>query len=149
MLLSWTLGISGCNLLPDKPEPIDFPSTFSEIQPIDKEVVSPTPLPLLPVAVCLPSPQDCTYVGFDSNGFTELEIYGVIASSNYEVATYNANAARHAITGYNELILAGRSQETVTQIREEQLQLERKESAYDIFWHRVLIIGMIVIIVAI
>jgi hypothetical protein len=89
----------------------------------------------------LPDPIDSTSetVTFDTDGFKTLLDIIDIGDGNYEIAQANADALNAQSSAYNALIDAGRLQEQFTQIREEQLQRERRDHFLDNWFHRGLI----------
>jgi hypothetical protein len=84
-------------------------------------------------------------VTFTKDGFQSLLEYSVIAGGNYEIALANAEAAEALSGAYNYLIEAGKLQHQFAQVRDEQLQRERRDHFIDNWFHRGLIaLGILV-----
>ncbi|KPK74255.1 MAG: hypothetical protein AMJ84_00260 [Acidithiobacillales bacterium SM23_46] len=95
----------------------------------------------------MPSPVSSTEetVTFSKDGFEALVRYTVVAGGNYEAAEANAEALEDLSKAYNHLIDAGQLQQQFTQVREEQLERERRDHFMDNWFHRGLIaLGLLV-----
>lgn len=126
--------LSGC-----ASSPVEIPDW--DLTPATVEVQQPIRLPELP------SPASSTdeTVTFTREGFQRLLEYSVVAGGNYEVATENADSLESLSRAYNHLIEAGKLQQQFTQVREEQLQQERRDHFIDNWFHRGLIaLGILV-----
>jgi len=126
--------LSGC-----ASSPVEIPDW--DLTPATVEVQQPIGLPELP------SPASSTdeTVTFTREGFQRLLEYSVVAGGNYEVATENADSLESLSRAYNHLIEAGKLQQQFTQVREEQLQQERRDHFIDNWFHRGLIaLGILV-----
>lgn len=115
-------------------DPIQVP-TWQNLEPASVSAQRPLERP------DLPDPIDSTSetVTFDTDGFKTLLDIIDIGDGNYEIAQANADALNAQSSAYNALIDAGRLQEQFTQIREEQLQRERRDHFLDNWFHRGLI----------
>lgn len=126
--------LSGC-----ASSPVEIPDW--DLTPATVEVQQPIRLPELP------SPASSTdeTVTFTREDFQRLLEYSVVAGGNYEVATENADSLESLSRAYNHLIEAGKLQQQFTQVREEQLQQERRDHFVDNWFHRGLIaLGILV-----
>lgn len=84
-------------------------------------------------------------VTFDSAGFRVLLDIVDIADGNYAIAVENAAALEDQARAYNQLIEVGELQQQFMQIREEQLERERRDHFIDNWFHRGLIaLGILV-----
>ena len=82
---------------------------------------------------------------FDSAGFRVLLDIVDIADGNYAIAVENAAALEDQARAYNQLIEVGELQQQFMQIREEQLERERRDHFIDNWFHRGLIaLGILV-----
>ena len=76
---------------------------------------------------------------FTREGFQRLLEYAVVAGGNQEIAQANALALAALSQSYNALIEAGKLQRQFAQVREEQLERERREHQVDGWFYRGLI----------
>lgn len=76
---------------------------------------------------------------FTREGFQSLLAYSVAAGGNQEIAQANADALESLSQSYNELLTAGDLQRQFAQVREEQLDRERRDHFIDNWFHRGLI----------
>jgi hypothetical protein len=120
--------LSGC-----ASNPIDLPDW--DLTPATVEIQQPIRLPELP------SPASSTEdtVTFTREDFQRLLEYTVAAGGNYDIAMANADSLEALSKAYNYLIEAGKLQQQFTQVREEQLQQERRDHFIDNWFHRGLI----------
>lgn len=82
---------------------------------------------------------------FTKEGFQALLAYSVAAGGNQEVAQANADALRALSQSYNQLVQAGELMTRFAQVREEQLEIERRDHLVDNWFHRGLIaLGILV-----
>jgi hypothetical protein len=127
--------LSGC-----ASSPVEIP-TWDELTPASVEIQRPVRLPEIP------SPASSTEdtVTFTREDFQQLLAYTIAAGGNYDVAQENADSLEALSRAYNHLIEAGKMQQQFTQIREEQLQQERRDHFIDNWFHRGLIaLGILV-----
>jgi hypothetical protein len=95
----------------------------------------------------MPSPVrgDDDSVTFDSAGFAALVRYSIVAGGNYEVGQANAQALEAQAQAYNELSECSKLAHQFAQVREEQLERERRDHFVDNWFHRGLIaLGILV-----
>lgn len=126
--------LSGC-----ASAPVELPEW--DIEPVTVEIQQPLRLPELP------SPASSTpeSVTFTREGFQRLLEYAVVAGGNQEIAQANAQALVALSQSYNALIEAGKLQRQFAQVREEQLDRERREHQVDNWFYRGLIaLGVLV-----
>ena len=125
-----------------EPSPPILDNTFAEFQVTDKEVTSPEVLPKLIPLDCFPEEGDgCQIAGWTStDSIDTFENYKIISESNTEIAQANAEGLQTAIEEIKELVYAGREQEKITQIREEQLQFERTQRQIEKWYYRVMLV---------
>lgn len=124
------------------PPTIDY--TFEEFEPIESEIVDPTPLPSLPKLQCFPSDDDCQVAGYSTtNDIDEFERYKIISEANSEIATANTETAKLLIEREEAILAAAKAQETITNLREEQLDFERKMRQQEKWYYRVLL-GLVI-----
>lgn len=126
--------LSGC-----ASNPVDLPDW--DLTPATVEVQQPLRLPEMP------SPVSSTKetVTFSKADFERLLAYATTSGGNYDVALDNAEALEGLSRAYNHLIEAGKLQNQFTQIREEQLQRERRDHFMDNWFHRgvIVLIGLV------
>ena len=72
--------------------------------------------------------------------FQRLDVFEDEATDNKELAQLNANIARDSDEAYDEILSAAKKQQEIAQIREEMLEMERKDHFIDNMWHRGLIL---------
>lgn len=113
--------------------PVDIPKW--DLVPVEEASQHPIRLPELPSPVS--STEDT--VTFSRPDFARLLRYATVSGGNYEIAEANALALESMNEAYNSLIVAGQAQLSFTQIREEQLQQERRDHFIDNWFHRGLI----------
>ena len=126
--------LSGC-----ASSPVEIPEW--DLTPATVETQAPLRRPELP------SPVSSTEDGvtFTSEGFRVLLDIVDIADGNYAIAMENAAAASAQAEAYNQLIEIGKLQQQFMQIREEQLDRERRDHFVDNWFHRGLIaLGILV-----
>ena len=95
----------------------------------------------------LPSPESSTQdtVTFSRDSLKTLLDIVDIADGNYAIAVENAAALEDQARAYNQLIEVGELQQQFMQIREEQLERERRDHFVDNWFHRGLIaLGILV-----
>jgi len=121
--------LSGCA----SQSPVDLPDW--DLTPATVEIQQPLRLPEMPS----PERTDEDTFTFTPDQFARLLDYATVAGGNYDIALENA-AALEALSGaYNHLIEAGKLQMQFTQVRDEQLQRERREHEMDNWFYRGLI----------
>lgn len=113
--------------------PVDIPKW--DLVPVEEQAQHPIRLPELPSPV---ASTDST-VTFTQPDFARLLRYATVSGGNYEIAEANALALESMNEAYNSLIVAGQAQLSFTQVREEQLQQERRDHFIDNWFHRGLI----------
>ena len=69
-----------------------------------------------------------------------IDVYEDVAEGNKEIAQLNADIARKSDEAYDRILSAAKTQQEITKIREEMLELERRDHLFDNIWHRGLII---------
>lgn len=83
---------------------------------------------------------------FTQAGMLQLQRYAVTSETNFTIAQANAEALEAQSRAYNSLIDAGKMQHQVAQIREELLEIERRDHATDNWFYRgIIALGIIVI----
>ena len=130
------LSLSGCA----SQNPVDLPDW--DLTPATVEIQQPLRLPEIP------SPASTTEdsVTFTREGFAALVQYTIVAGGNTDIALENAAALEALSRSYNHLIEAGKLQMQFTQVRDEQLQRERREHEMDNWFYRGLIaLGLIAV----
>jgi len=86
-----------------------------------------------------------TTITFDEIGIRALEVHHKTATTNYDIAKGNASALEAQSRAYNSLIEAGKTQRQVAEIRQELLEIERRDHFVDNWFHRGLIaLGILV-----
>lgn len=120
--------LSGC-----ASAPVEIPEW--ELTPAVVEVTQPIRLPELPSPVS----QQADTVTFSQQGFAALLAYATAAGGNFDIALENAAALEAQAAAYNQLIEAGKLQRQFTQIREEQLAIERRDHLIDNWVYRAII----------
>ena len=120
--------LSGC-----ASNPVDLPDW--DLTPATVEIQQPLRLPEIP------SPASVTEdtVTFTREDFARLTRYVTVAGGNTDIALENAAALESLSRAYNHLIEAGKLQMRFTQVRDEQLQRERREHEMDNWFYRGLI----------
>lgn len=120
--------LSGC-----ASAPVEIPEW--DLTPAVVEATAPLSLPELP------SPVAVTEEGatFSPEGFAALLAYATTAGGNFDIALENAAALEAQAAAYNQLIEAGKLQRQFTQIREEQLAIERRDHFIDNWVYRAVI----------
>ncbi len=137
-LIAFAILISGCETTP----PIDFGSTFADYQTTEKEVTYAKELPKIEKLQCYPDEGDqCHIVGYTStDDIDRLETYKIRSEANVTIANENATALEYILEENKELVAAGRAQENITKIREEQLQFEKAERMREKWYYRLMLI---------
>lgn len=130
------LSLSGCA----SQNPVDLPDW--DLVPSTVEIQPPLRLPEIP------SPASSTEdsVTFTKEQFAALVQYTIVAGGNQDIALENAAALESLSRAYNHLIEAGKLQMQFTQVRDEQLQRERRAHEMDNWFYRGLIaLGLIAV----
>ena len=128
------LSLSGC-----ASNPVDIPDW--DLTPAVEEFQHQRRLPEIP------SPASSTEdsVTFSKDAFARIVAYTIVAGGNYDISKANEQALSAQIRAYNMLIEAGKLQNRFTQIRDEQLQRERRDHFMDNWLHRgIIAIGILV-----
>ncbi len=136
MICSVLLSLSGCA----SQNPVDLPDW--DLTPATVEIQQPLRLPEIP------SPASATEdnVTFTREQFAALVQYTIVAGGNTDIALENAAALEALSRSYNHLIEAGKLQMQFTQVRDEQLQRERREHEMDNWFYRGLIaLGLVAV----
>jgi hypothetical protein len=112
------------------------------LTPATVEIQQPLRLPEFPS----PARQPDDTLSFTPEQFAVVLDYMVISGGNYDIALENAAALESLSGAYNHLIEAGKLQMQFTQVRDEQLQRERREHEMDNWFYRGLIaLGLIAV----
>jgi len=82
----------------------------------------------------------CEMPDWDVNCWQAFEAFENAAEANKDIAQLNADSLRDAQSAYDALLQAGRNYQSITEIREEQLQRERDDHMKDVWWYRGLIV---------
>ena len=90
-----------------------------------------------------PSPIDFTEteVTFDLEGAKSLTEYQVVAETNTEVASLNADQSDNLKTASSHLVKAGQAQHALTELQKEILEEERRHNMWERIGYWALIIG--------
>ena len=109
-----------------------------ELTPVESTAQQPLRLPEFP------SPESTTegVVVFTKDQFAVIVDYMTVSGGNYTIAQENAAAVDAMGQAYNQLIEVGKLQRSFTQIRQEQLEREKRDHFIDNWFHR----GVIVLI---
>lgn len=134
-LIVLSLSIAACETTQPR---LDF--TFEEFEIIEAEVQYPEELPTIAKLECYPGPgPDCLVSAYsrieDVNTF---ELYLIRAESNTGIASGNAEALDATLQKANQMVLAGRSQENITKIIQEQLSFSESQRRRDKWYYRAL-----------
>jgi len=99
------------------------------------EVTDPTEYPLL-----------CEIPWTATQCWQRLDVFEDVAVNNKDLAQLNADIARDSDAAYDHILSAAKQQQSVALIREEQLQLERRDHFLDNWFYRGLIaLGILVV----
>lgn len=129
------LSLSGC-----ASNPVEVPN-FDALSESSVEIATPLRLPEFPS----PASANQDVVTFTAADFAQITRYLIVAGGNYEAAQGNAAALKAQSDAYNSLLSAARQQQQFTEIREEQLERERRDHFTDNWFHRgVIILGILV-----
>lgn len=122
------------------PPTIDF--TFEEFKIVEAEVTYPEELPRIRDLECYPGEGDQCEVSAYSNiaDIDTLDLYKIRAESNTTIAENNAIALEATLGKANQLVLAGRSQENITKIIQEQLAASEAQRIRDKWYYRGLLV---------
>lgn len=129
----------GCETAP--PEERDY--TFQEMELVGEDFSATTgqPLPKLEELRCYPSTEDCKVAGYtDPKAVATLDAFRAIAKENYTIANLNAEAIEALQQRIDELILAGRLEEEISALRQEDFEFEKSMMRRSIWYHRVLLV---------
>ena len=129
----WILGASlltGCSSSP----PLELPTC--EVPAPMAEVGQPVSVPEMPSAVA----QTDTTATFDRAGVVRLTQVRIAAETNRTVAQENALAIEARNEEVNHLIECSRYSKMWMEIREEELEQERRDHELDNLWHRGIIV---------
>lgn len=127
--------LTGCSSTPQ-----EMPITFGDFEKVDESATYPDPLPKMNLGLFNCGSNVC----IDPDATSRIERYSIIAEGNTELATANAKALEATNKKANSFIDAGISMEYLIQLREEQLENERREHQQDLWYHRG-IIGLFLI----
>jgi len=136
-LIAFAILITACETAPP---PLEF--TFEEFETIEAEATYPDELPKLKPLECYPGGEedDCTVAGYTlPEDIDALEAYKIRAEGNTAVAQANAEALDGSLEQAAELVAAGRAQEHIAKIREEQLRHERMLRQQDKWYYRIML----------
>lgn len=109
-------------------EKIQLPN-FQEAERTDVEVTDPTEYPDL-----------CNIPWTSANCWQRLDVFEDVAIGNQELAQLNADIARDSDEAYDHILSAAKSQQQISQIREEQLEIERRDHLLDNWFYRIIIV---------
>ena len=130
------LSLSGCA----SQNPVDLPDW--DLTPATVEIQQPLRLPQFPS----PERQPDDTLTFTKAQFAVILDYMTVAGGNTDIALENAAALESLSKAYNHLIEAGKLQMQFTQVRDEQLQRERREHEMDNWFYRGLIaLGLVAV----
>ena len=119
-------------------EPVQLPDW--NIVPAQETAQYPLGQPERPVAASSTG----TTITFDEAGIRALEAQHEAAVANHAIATANAQALEAQSRAYNSLIEAGQYQQQIAEIRQELLDIERRNHFVDNWFYRGLIaLGLI------
>lgn len=126
--------LSGC-----ASSPVDIPEW--DLTPVETSAQQPLSRPELPSPVS--STEDT--VTFSKDALVVLLDIVDISDGNYTIAQENAAALDAMGMAYNQLIEVGKLQRSFTQIRQEQLERERRDHFIDNWFYRgVIALGILV-----
>lgn len=126
--------LSGC-----VSSPVELPTC--EVTETSVEIQHPLRLPEIPS----PHSVSDNYVTFLPHEFAQLTEYVTVAGGNQTIAQENAAALETQSEAYNTLIDCSRTAHQFGQVREEQLERERRDHFMDNWFHRGLIaLGILV-----
>jgi len=108
------LSLGGCAV-----ERIQF-SDFEEAARSDEEVTNPTEYPVL-----------CEIPDWDVQCWQSFVVFEEIAVNNKELAQLNADIARLSDEAYDFILSGAKRQQRISEIREEMLEMERREHLFD------------------
>ena len=132
------------------PPPLDL-STFEEFKTIEAEVTYPDALPKIKELECYPNEDDCKVAGYTSTADVDvLEAYKIISEGNTGIAQANAEAIDSALEQSADLVAAGIAAEKISEIREEQLRIERQLRQQEKWYYRAMLAlaGVAIVITA-
>jgi len=95
-------------------------SDFNEAERSDKEITDPTEYPVL-----------CEIPDWDTQCWQSFVVFEEIAVNNKDLAQLNADIARDSDAAYDHILNAAKAQQEISKIREEMLEMERKEHLFD------------------
>lgn len=146
-LIALSLLMTACETI--RP-PIDF--TFEEFELVTADVTYPEELPKMAKLECYPGEGDECLVSAYSRieDVDTFELYLIRADSNTTIAEQNAVALDATLEKANQIVLAGRSQENITKIIQEQLANSESQRKRDKWYYRgmLILMGGAVIVVA-
>ncbi len=87
-------------------------------------------------------PELCKIPFTSADCYQRMDVYDDIAFDNTELAQLNADIARDGEEAYDYILSAAKKQQEISQIREEMLQMERRDHFIDNLWHRGLILAL-------
>jgi len=93
-----------------------------------------------PVTDPVDYPELCELPWTTAKCWQRIDVYEDVAEGNKEIAQLNADIARLSDEAYDRILSAAKAQQEITKIREEMLELERRDHMLDNIWHRGLII---------
>lgn len=137
LLIALAILITACETAPP---PLEF--TFEEFETIEAEATYPDELPKIRPLECYPGGEDndCSVAGYTlSEDIDAYEEYKIRAEGNTIIAQENAEALDGALGQAAELVAAGRAQEHIAKIREEQLRHERMLRQQDKWYYRIML----------
>lgn len=151
MKLLWLIALSLSTIACETTgPPIDF--TFEEFEIVEAEVQYPEELPKIVKLECYPGPgDDCEVSAYSRiEDVDTFELYLIRAESNTTIAAENSIALEATLEKANQMVLAGRSQENITKIIQEQLSFSESQRRRDKWYHRgmMILMGGAVVIVA-
>ena len=121
------------------PPPLDL-STFEEFKTVEAEATYPDALPKLNELECYPDENSCRIAGYNSTADVDkLEAYKIVSEGNTAIAQANAEAVDSALAQSAELVAAGIAAEKISEIREEQLRIERQLRQQEKWYYRAML----------
>jgi len=93
-----------------------------------------------PVTDPVDYPELCMLPWTAAECWQRIDVYEDVAEGNKEIAQLNADIARLSDEAYDRILSAAKTQQEITKIREEMLELERRDHMLDNLYRNVLII---------
>jgi len=127
--------LTGCSSTPVSLPSWDIPEATEEAQ-------QPLELPVRPQATLSATGM----AEFSQEGMLQLQRYVAASEANFAIARANAQALEAQSRAYNALIQAGQLQRQVAEIRQELLEIERRDHFIDVWFHRgIIVLGAVAV----